>query len=330
MRDERPQGATPIVSVIMPAFNSAAYIEAAMDSVLSQTVSDLELLVIDDGSTDETAAIVARRRATDPRIKLLRQPNAGPGAARNAGFHEARGQFFAFLDSDDEWSPTFIDRQLAILRDRPDVDVVFGNAWYRGGPHSGVPARRVDPDDRTLRLVDILADDGLHFIMTLFRRTVVDTVGGFNPQFVTNEEYEMWLRAALAGFSFARNPEPLGWYRCRPDSLSASEVRMLQGVLRVLEHTRPKLEEGSREQALLDRAAGRYEARLPVAETRQMLADGDARAVRRHLMALYERRGGWLLGLAARLPRAAIAAYAIREAVRNQIRWRAPRATDGR
>jgi glycosyltransferase involved in cell wall biosynthesis len=315
----------PTVSVIMPAFNSAAYIDAAMASVLNQTVSDVELLVIDDGSTDETAAMVARRRDADPRVRLLRQPNAGPGAARNAGFREARGQFFAFLDSDDEWAPTFVERQLAILAARPDVAVVFGNAWYRGGPRQGQPARRVDPDDRTLRLADILADDNLHFIMALFRRSVVDTVGGFNPMFVTNEEYEMWLRAAVAGFTFARNSEPLGWYRCRPDSLSASEVRMLQGALRVLEHTRPKLEVGSREQTLLDRAAVRYDARLAVAETREMLAGGDKRAVRRHLTALHERRGGWLLGLAARLPRAAIAAYGIREALRNQLRLRSRR-----
>jgi len=279
--------------------------------------------VIDDGSTDETPAIVVRRSAADPRVRLLRQPNQGPGPARNAGFREARGQFFAFLDSDDEWAPTFVERQLAILAARPDVDVVFGNAWYRGGPNRGQPARRVDPDDRTLHLSDLLANDNLHFIMALFRRSAVDTVGGFSPMFVTNEDYEMWLRAALAGFTFARNSEPLGWYRCRPDSLSASEVRMLQGVLRVLEHTRPKLEESSRERELLDRAAARYEARLAVAETHQTLANGDERAVRRQLTALYKRRGGWLLGLAARLPRAAIAAYGIREALRNQLRSRA-------
>jgi hypothetical protein len=315
----------PTVSVIMPAFNSAAYIDAAIDSVLNQTVSDLELLVIDDGSSDETAALVARRRGTDPRIRLLRQPNAGPGAARNAGFREARGPFFAFLDSDDEWAPTFVQRQLAILAARPEVDVVFGNAWYRGGPQHGQPARRVDPDDRTLRLSDILANDDLHFIMALFRKSVIEKIGGFNPTFVTNEEYEMWLRAGVAGCTFTRNSEPLGWYRCRPDSLSASEVRMLQGVLRVLEHTRPKLKEGSRERALLDRAAARYDARLVVAETREMLAGGDEREVRRHLTALYERRGGWLLGLAARLPRAAIAAYGIREALRNQLRLRSQR-----
>ena len=315
----------PTVSVIMPAFNSAAYIDAAIHSVLHQTVSDVELLVIDDGSADETTAIVARHGEKEPRIRLLRQPNAGPGAARNAGFHEARGEFFAFLDSDDEWAPTFVERQLAILGARPDVDVVFGNAWYRGGPRCGQPARRVDPDERTLLLSDILANDDLHFIMALFRRSVVDKVGGFNPMFVTNEEYEMWLRAGVAGFKFARNSEPLGWYRCRPDSLSASEVRMLQGVLRVLAHTRPKLAEGSREQALLDRAVARYDARLAVAETRETLAGGDERAVRRHLTALYERRGGWLLGLAARLPRAAIAAYGIREALRNQLRSRSQR-----
>ena len=90
--------------------------------------------------------------------------------------------------------------------------------------------------------------------MAVFRREVIDAVHGFNPAFLTNEEYEMWLRAGLAGFTFARNPEPLGWYTCRPGSLSSSDTRMLEGALRVLAHTRPLLPEGSIERPILDRS----------------------------------------------------------------------------
>jgi GT2 family glycosyltransferase len=310
-------GTHPTVSVIMPAFNAARYIDAAITSVLGQTMSDLELLVVDDGSADDTAAVVARRAADDPRVRLYRQANTGPGPARNTAFRVGRGRFFAFLDSDDAWAPTFLERQIAMLEARPDVDVVFGNAWCRGGPRDGQPARRAAPDERLLHFADILRDDNLHFIMAVFRREVIEAVHGFNPVFLTNEEYEMWLRAGLAGFTFARNPEPLGWYACRPGSLSSSDTRMLEGVLRVLAHTRPSLPEGSLEREVLDRSAARYEADLAAARVRDSLARRDTSAARLHLAALYERRGGWLLALAARLPRAAMAVYRVRQAVRS-------------
>jgi glycosyltransferase involved in cell wall biosynthesis len=308
---------TPTVSVVMPAFNAAEYIDAAITSVLRQTLKNLELLVVDDGSSDETAAVVARRAAEDRRVCLFRQANAGPGPARNIGFQVGRGRFFAFLDSDDAWTPTFLERQVAMLESRPDVDVVFGNAWCRGGPRDGQPARPTAPDPRQLHLTDLLADDSLHFIMAVFRREVVDRVHGFDPRFLTNEEYEMWLRAGRAGFAFARNPEPLGWYTCRPGSLSSSDVRMLEGALRVLAHTRPSLAAGSPERAMLDRSAARYEADLAAAHVRDSLARRDASEARRYLSALHERRGGWLLALAARLPRAAVALYRVRQAVRG-------------
>ena len=308
---------TPTVTVVMPAFNAAGYIDAAISSVVRQTMKDFELLVVDDGSTDETAAVVARRAAQDPRVHLFQQANAGPGPARNVGFRAGRGRFFAFLDSDDAWTPTFLERQVAMLERRPDVDVVFGNAWCRGGPRDGQPARPTGPDPRRLELADLLGDDSLHFIMAVFRREVVETVRGFDPRFLTNEEYEMWLRAGLAGFRFARNPEPLGWYTCRPGSLSSSDTRMLDGALRVLAHTRPSLRAGSAERAILDRSAARYDADLAAARAHDSLARRDASAARRDLAALHERRGGWLLALAAKLPRAAMALYRVRRAVRG-------------
>jgi glycosyltransferase involved in cell wall biosynthesis/CDP-glycerol glycerophosphotransferase (TagB/SpsB family) len=310
-------GTLPTVSVVMPAFNAARYIDRAINSVRGQTISDLELLVVDDGSTDDTIEVVARHGALDSRIRLFHQTNRGPGPARNVAFRAAHGRFLAFLDSDDAWAPTFLERQLSLLERRPDVDVIFGNAWCRGGPHDGQPARPTAPDERRLQLADILADDSLHFIMAVFRREVIEAVGGFDPAFLTNEEYEMWLRAGRAEFSFARNPEPLGWYTCRPDSLSSSDTRMLEGALRVLEHTRPLLPEGSAERALLDQSRARYDADLAAARVRDSLGRRDASAARIHLTALHARRGGWLLALAARLPRAAMTLYRVRQVVRG-------------
>jgi GT2 family glycosyltransferase len=105
--------------------------------------------------------------------------------------------------------------------------------------------------------------------MAVFRREVVDTVGGFDHGLLTNEEYEMWIRAALAGFTFTRHTTPLGWYATRPDSLSASDARMLTGIVRVFAKTQPLLPPGSPERAIVDRQIARFEVEIARMERRQ-------------------------------------------------------------
>jgi len=264
----------PGVSVIMPAYNAERYLHTAVDSVRRQTFADLELLIVDDGSTDETVAIAAWYADRDPRVRVLRQNNAGPGPARNCGFRHATGRYLAFLDSDDEWDDTFLAEQIAILEARPDVDVVIGNARNRGGRRHGQPSRPVRGEGLPITLAEILADETCLFIMAVFRRQVVDTVGGFDPALLTNEEYEMWIRAALAGFTFTRHTRPLGWYSCRPDSLSSSDTRMLTGILRVYAKTRQMLppgRPGSPERAILDRQIARFEGEIAVIERKRRL-----------------------------------------------------------
>jgi glycosyltransferase involved in cell wall biosynthesis len=299
----------------MPAFNAAAYLHSAVASVLRQTFADLELIVVDDGSSDDTAAAARRLASADPRVRVIVQSNAGPGPARNTGFRAAAGRYFAFLDSDDEWDAGFLEAQVALLDERPDIDVVVGNARIRqpGSGRHGRPARPVRGRGQLIPLAEILADETALFIMSVFRREVIDAVGGFDPALLTNEEYEMWIRAALAGVSFARNPAPLGWYTCRAGSLSSSDVRMLRGILTVFDRTRPKLAQGSAERAILERQVRRFEGELAACEARASLSRGDVAGAARHLSRLHACRGGWLLGLAARLPRAAVACYRLRE-----------------
>jgi len=256
----------PTVSVVMPAYNAEAFLATAVESVLRQTCRDLELLIVDDGSSDGTVALAGRFAARDGRVRVLRQTNAGPGPARNTAFRAAQGRYFAFLDSDDEWDPTFLSEHLAVLETRPDVDVVVGNARNRGGSRDSRPCRPLRGDGVPITLAEILADETALFIMCVFRREAVEAVGGFDTAFLTNEEYEMWIRSALAGFTFTRHTRPLGWYRCgRADSLSASETRMLSGILRVLARTRPALPEHSPERAILDRQVERFERELAAA-----------------------------------------------------------------
>jgi glycosyltransferase involved in cell wall biosynthesis len=295
----------PTVSVIMPAYNAGAYLHSAAASVLRQSLADLELLIIDDGSSDDTVAVARRLAGQDPRVRVLTQANAGPGPARNTGFAAATGRYFAFLDSDDEWDAAFLAEQVAMLEARPDVDVVVGNALNRGGARDGQPSRPVRRHGHLITLAEILGDENSLFIMAVFRREVIDAVGGFDPALLTNEEYEMWIRAALAGFTFARNPTPLGRYSCREGSLSSNDVRMLSGILRVFAKTRSALAAGSPERTILDRQAARFEAELAAAEARASLARGDYREAARHLATLHARRGGALLGVVVRVAKAA-------------------------
>jgi glycosyltransferase involved in cell wall biosynthesis len=261
----------PAVSVIMPAYNAASYLSTAIESVLRQTLADLELVIVDDGSSDATLDIADAYASRDSRVRVLRQAHAGPGPARNSAFKAAAGRLFAFLDSDDEWDDTFLAENAAVLAARPDVDVVIGNAWNRGGARSGLPARRVCGEGLPITLAEILADEMSLFIMAVFRREVVDAIGGFDPALFTNEEYEMWIRAALEGFAFTRHAKPLGWYSHRPGSLSSNDTRMLRGILRVLAKTRPLLPASSPELAILDHQMTRFRAELAAAERKERL-----------------------------------------------------------
>jgi glycosyltransferase involved in cell wall biosynthesis len=287
----------------MPAYNVAPYIGDAIASALAQTVTDFELLVIDDGSTDDTPRIAAAWAARDPRIRVMRKSNGGISTARNHALAHASGAFMAILDSDDLWEPDFLASQLAILDARPEVDLVTGNAWYLGSRLDGRPVRPY-PDPRPQPdLAQILGEDEAIFIMTVFHRRVYETIGGFDETFRTNEDYDYWARAAIAGFRFARNDRPLGRYRRRDDSLSASEVRMLQGALRVNQKLRPLVAGRPDALPVLDGQTARWETLLVWAEARAALETGDPAAIQESLAALHDRDGGALLGAARLLAR---------------------------
>src|SRR3954468_6189958 len=283
---------TPAVSVLMPAYNVEPYIGDAVRSVLAQSFTDFELLVVDDGSTDGSAEAVRPLADRDSRIRLVQQANRGLAGACNTALRMARGEFFALLDSDDLWEPAFLAEQLAILDAQPGLDIVTGNGWMLGGARHGDLARPC-PDPRPAPdLAAILGDEQAVFIMSVFRRTVYEAVGCFDEALRTNEDYDFWLRAAIHGCRFARNDRPLGHYRIRDDSLSASEMRMLRGILYVYAKIRPLLGNRPRELAILDAQTERFQTEWLAAEARVALESADYAAAREHLVRLHARRGG--------------------------------------
>jgi glycosyltransferase involved in cell wall biosynthesis len=217
----------------MPAYDVEPYVGDAIRSVLAQSLGDLEVIVVDDGSRDGTAEVASAIAGEDPRVRLVRQANRGLAGARNTALRMARADVLALLDSDDLWEPDFLAEQMGDPRGTPRG----GHRHRQRLDVRRIAARRAraslsdprpDPD-----LAAILGDERAVFIMSVFRRRVYEVVGCFDETMRTNEDYDFWLRAALAGFRFTRNDRPLGHYRIRTDSLSASEMRMLRGILRV-------------------------------------------------------------------------------------------------
>jgi len=154
------------VSIIVPLYNKAPHVRRALDSIAAQTFADFEAIIVDDGSTDDGAAIVANY--SDARFRLIRQANAGPGAARNAGIAQARGELIAFLDADDEWLPEFLYESVRLLESFwPEVASVTSGyiehpsgkstekLWRKRGLTDGV--QRVQPDTEPPLVVSMLA-----------------------------------------------------------------------------------------------------------------------------------------------------------------------------
>lgn len=263
-----------LVSVITPAFNASAYLPATIESCLAQTHASLELLVVDDGSTDDTAEIARHYAASDSRVRVFRIPNSGVAAARNVAIQFAQGEVLALLDSDDLWMPDYLEQQLRTLSGCPGVDVVTANALNLGGPCDGQALWPASSDVRPISLLDmIVREDAIH-IFAVFRRAVFDRAGGFDKEFRGNEDYHFWLRAAVAGCHFLADFTPRGYYRRRPDSASADERRMLAGILRVFSDVRPRCPAGSELQAL-DAQVRRFTTELLIAEARERVLSGD-------------------------------------------------------
>jgi glycosyltransferase involved in cell wall biosynthesis len=193
----------------MPCFNAASHIAAGVATVLQQTLSDIELIVVDDGSTDRSAEIL--RGFSDGRLTILTQENKGVLAARNAGLAAASGQYVAFLDADDTWRPDCLEKLHRALAEHPECVLA-----YCGWQNLGLPGNRgnpfIPPDYEVHNKAELLLDDcrwPVHGALT--RRDAVVAAGGFDPNFPTAEDYWLWLRIAVTN-KIIRVPEVLAYY----------------------------------------------------------------------------------------------------------------------
>jgi glycosyltransferase involved in cell wall biosynthesis len=313
-----PSSSNPTVSVIIPAFNTAAFVGAAIKSAVLQEAVDVEVVVIDDGSTDETTSIVEDWSRRDERVRVFKNVRSGgSSAARNIGLRAARGRFVAFLDSDDSWLPRFLVTQLEAFADFPDAGVVTANAMSVGGPMDGMLIRPAASPRRRITLTDMVEKEDAVNIMSVFRRDVYDAIGGFDATLRRSEDYDFWLRAAIAGFVFVQTAEPLVLYRRRAGSLSSDELKMLTAMGEVLSLARTRCEDRPSVCAAIDAKLADLERRSialrattalrarefgRAAEDFQHLYEHDRR-VSRAILAAASRFAPWTLWWADRLRR---------------------------
>ncbi len=219
----------PPVSILMPVYNAERHLDAAIDSILAQTYTDFELLIIDDGSTDKSLEIVRSYR--DKRIRILAAPHQGLVATLNAGLSEARGAFVARMDADDLSTPRRIEKQVEYLHRRPDTALV--GSWARLVDEAGEPTGTcwAEPIGGRHLYLGLCSSNQFIHGSTMFRRDAALAVGGYRAAFVTAEDYDLWLRLGEVG-ELANIPESLYLLRVHRRSKTA-----IEGARTVTEYT---------------------------------------------------------------------------------------------
>jgi glycosyltransferase involved in cell wall biosynthesis len=227
----------PKVSVVIPAYNVCAYIEETLLSLERQTFAAFEAIIVNDGSTDETAAIAQSFCQRDARFRLITNPNGGLSAARNFGICHAKADYIAMLDGDDIYEPDKLANHVRWLDADPQIGVVYSASktmredgrvtWLS---ISGKPICS-DP------LVSLLCKNFVgHGSNAVFRRATIDEVGGFDETLRSSEDIDLWLRIAATGrWRFQREVQPLCCYRVRPSGLSFNISQMYHSHQKVLQ-----------------------------------------------------------------------------------------------
>jgi glycosyltransferase involved in cell wall biosynthesis len=221
--------AKPFFSVVIPCYNAARFIAATLQAVRDQSFPDWEAIVLDDGSTDASAALVEAIAAADSRIRLVRRPNSGVSKTRNAGAAAASGHYLAFLDADDLWHPAYLERMAAHLRARPGVGIAFAVARIVDG--QGTPTGAFSSQKSSgLDTFDFLSSNPTTTCSNLIvERTAFDRLGGFPEEIGHAEDQLFLIRAHLDGVPVEGVPEALVDYRINENGLSADLDSMRRG-----------------------------------------------------------------------------------------------------
>jgi len=218
----------PLVSVIIPTYNKSQYLREAIKSVLNQTYKNIEVIVVDDGSTDNTKEIV--ESFNDSRIIYIFQENKGPAIARNTGIKKAQGEYIAFLDSDDLWLKEKLEKQVDFMEKNSEIGLL-GTGCYEVTDKGKIIGKKIFPIKNKILQKDLIKYNSFIQSSVMIRKEVFDKVGLYDKSFRESEDYELWLR--IAGNYKVRNlAEALTIKRYYREGLSpAKDKKQLYFVL---------------------------------------------------------------------------------------------------
>jgi glycosyltransferase involved in cell wall biosynthesis len=251
----------PEFSVVVPAYEAEATIGDTVRSVLAQTHPDFELIVVDDGSRRPVAEVVESVAGGDPRVRVIRQGNQGPAAARNAGIESARGRLVGLLDSDDMYMPGYLRAVHAAFTASPEAGLAFTDCWmleaashrvYRDTGLSvyGIETTAMDGEEL---LAALLAHNFITASTVTVRADALAAAGGYDTSLHGSEDYDLWLRIAASGHGAVRPPGCLVLLRDRPGSQSKKRLMMATNHLEVLRLSRQRFELPAPTRQALDR-----------------------------------------------------------------------------
>lgn len=232
---------SPAFSVVVPAYNAKRTIGPTIKSILAQTLEDFELIVVDDGSDDETPEIVSSF-GCDGRLRLIKQANQGTAGARNTGIGAAHGESIAFLDHDDLWMPRYLEAVAAAFATTPDAGFAYVDGWLLDDA-TGRLRRRTSlqlnrapspPPKDPLEFLSRLIERTFIRSATTIRRAVLDEVGNFDADLSGVDDFDLWARILLAGYGGAQAPGIQVIFRDHSRSLSKNALRMCTGRREVL------------------------------------------------------------------------------------------------
>jgi glycosyltransferase involved in cell wall biosynthesis len=219
----------PRVSVIVPTYNRGQYIAQALESVFAQTFRDYEIIVIDDGSTDNTQEIL---KNFEGRIRSLYQENQGISKTRNRAIKESTGEFIAFLDSDDFWEPIKLEEQVKILDSHPDVGIVYARMPIINENGETIGMKPAGVSGRNFReLLQVWGDLPTSTVMT--RRVCFEKVGLFEPDLEPMEDIDMWIRIARYFELYEVENKVLAYYRRHEEQVTKNKSKVYTGLVRI-------------------------------------------------------------------------------------------------
>jgi GT2 family glycosyltransferase len=247
-----PAQRSPLVSVIIPAFNAAGHIRATLDSVFAQSSTDFEVILINDGSPD-TEQLEQVIQPYISRIIYLKRQNGGPSAARNSGIQRACGEWLAFLDSDDSWLPQYLAEQIKFLREDPALDMVYCDAILAGPDNAeGKTFMQICPSSGPVTFESLLVEQTQVITSgTVVRRQSVMAGGLFDENIRCSEDHDLWLRLVYAGGKIAYQRQVLLRRNMRTDSQGAVAENLLAGEIQSLEKLQRTLHLDSHASAML-------------------------------------------------------------------------------